>query len=133
MAIIGGSTLVALINLYLFTGVEKLQREIALVYRNVYLMALTIPAISVSGIVSASLLKARDRRGLLRAGKSRGEVQALILENVDPTKPNWWILGGSLVFVVFTLAMGLAICPTMKTIRRLHGHRQLSDGASDTS
>ena len=72
VAIIGGSTLVALINLYLFTGVERLaQAEIALIYRDVYLMALTIPAISVLGVVSASLLKARDRRRLLRAGKSR--------------------------------------------------------------
>jgi hypothetical protein len=112
VAIIGGSTLVALINLYLFTGVEKLpEAEIALIYRDVYLMALTIPAISVLGVVSASLLKARDRRRLLRAGKSRGEVQALILENVDPTKPNWWILGGSLLFVVFTLAVGLGNLP----------------------
>jgi hypothetical protein len=112
VAIIGGSTLVALINLYLFTGVERLaQAEIALIYRDVYLMALTIPAISVLGVVSASLLKARDRRRLLRAGKSRGEVQALILENVDPTKPNWWILGGSLLFVVFTLAVGLGNLP----------------------
>ena len=112
VAIIGGSTLVALINLYLFTGVEKLpQAEIALIYRDVYLMALSIPAISVLGVVSASLLKARDRRRLLRAGKSRAEVQALILENVDPTKPNWWILGGSLAFVVFTLAVGLGNLP----------------------
>jgi BT1 family len=112
VAIIGGSTLVALINLYLFTGVERLpQAEIALIYRDVYLMALTIPAISVLGVVSASLLKARDRRRLLRAGKSRAEVQALILENVDPTKPNWWILGGSLLFVVFTLAVGLGNLP----------------------
>lgn len=112
VAIIGGSTLVALINLYLFTGVERLpQAEIALIYRDVYLMALTIPAISVLGVVSASLLKARDRRRLLRAGKSRAEVQALIPENVDPTKPNWWILGGSLLFVVFTLAVGLGNLP----------------------
>ena len=112
VAIIGGSTLVALINLYLFTGVEQLpQVEIALIYRDVYLMALSIPAISVLGVVSASLLKARDRRRLLRAGKSRVEVQALILEKVDATKPNWWILGGSLLFVVFTLAVGLGNLP----------------------
>ncbi len=112
VAIIGGSTLVALINLYLFTGVEKLpQAEIAQIYRDVYLMALSIPAISVLGVVSASLLKARDRRRLLRAGKSRAEVQALILEQVDATKPNWWILGGSLLFVVFTLAVGLGNLP----------------------
>ncbi len=112
VAIIGGSMLVALINLYLFTGVEALpQAEIARIYRDVYLMALSIPAISVLGVVSASLLKARDRRRLLRAGKSRAEVQALILEKVDPTKPNWWILGGSLLFVVFTLAVGLGNLP----------------------
>ncbi|MGH8554224.1 MAG: hypothetical protein ACREUD_01390 [Gammaproteobacteria bacterium] len=112
VAIIGGSTLVALINLYLFTGVEKLpQADIAQIYRDVYLMALSIPAISVLGVASASLLKARDRRRLLRAGKSRAEVQALILEQVDPAKPNWWILGGSLLFVVFTLAVGLGNLP----------------------
>lgn len=112
VAIIGGSTLVALINLYLFTGVEALpQADIARIYRDVYLMALSIPAISVLGVVSASLLKARDRRRLLRAGKSRAEVQALTLENVDATKPNWWILGGSLLFVVFTLAVGLGNLP----------------------
>ncbi|MGH8515226.1 MAG: hypothetical protein ACREV8_15055, partial [Gammaproteobacteria bacterium] len=112
VAIIGGSTLVALINLYLFTGVEQLpQAEIAQIYRDVYLMALSIPAISVLGVVSASLLKARDRRRLLRAGKSRAEVQALTLENLDPTKPNWWILGGSLLFVVFTLTVGLGNLP----------------------
>ncbi|MGH8607422.1 MAG: hypothetical protein ACREX9_08390 [Gammaproteobacteria bacterium] len=112
VAIIGGSTLVALINLYLFTGVEKLpQADIARIYRDVYLMALSIPAISVLGVVSASLLKARDRRRLLRAGKSRVEVQSLILEQVDPAKPNWWILGGSLLFVVFTLAVGFGNLP----------------------
>ncbi|MGH8584953.1 MAG: hypothetical protein ACREWE_01780 [Gammaproteobacteria bacterium] len=112
VAIIGGSTLVALINLYLFTGVEKLpQADIARIYRDIYLMALSIPAISVLGVVSASLLKARDRRRLLRAGKSRVEVQSLILEQVDPAKPNWWILGGSLLFVVFTLAVGLGNLP----------------------
>ena len=43
VAIIGGSVLVAFINLYLFTGVHHLPpAEIALIYRNVYLMALEI-------------------------------------------------------------------------------------------
>ncbi|MGQ0656798.1 MAG: hypothetical protein ACT4NU_01690 [Chromatiales bacterium] len=108
VAIIGGSVLVAAINLYLFTGVEKLpETEVARIYRDVYLMALAIPAVSVLGVISASLIKARDRRRLMRAGKSRAEVGALLLEHVDPTPPNWWILGGSLLFVVFTLTVGL--------------------------
>ena len=29
----------------------------------------------------------------------------------DRPKPNWWILGGSLVFVVFTVTMGLGRLP----------------------
>ena len=70
VAIIGGSTLVALINLYLFSGVERLpQAEIALIYRDVYLMALIIPAISVLGRERFAL-KARDRRRLLRRARA---------------------------------------------------------------
>ena len=72
VAIIGGSVLVAFINLYLFTGVHHLPpAEIALIYRNVYLMALAIPLISVLGVVSATLIKRRNARRLRRQGYSR--------------------------------------------------------------
>ena len=51
VAIIGGSVLVAFINLFLFAGVHHLPpAEIATIYRNVYLMALAIPLISVLGV-----------------------------------------------------------------------------------
>lgn len=112
VAIIGGSVLVALINLYLFRNVQALpQVEIALIYRNVYLLALAIPAISVFGVLTASLIKARDRRRLRRQGFSREKVEELVAEHVEPTAPNWWILGGSLVFVAFTLTVGLGRIP----------------------
>src|SRR3989339_309134 len=63
VAIIGGSVLVAFINLYLFAGVHRLPpAEIALIYRNVYLMALAIPLISVLGVLSAALIKRRSVR-----------------------------------------------------------------------
>ncbi len=108
VAIIGGSVLVALINLYLFTGVQGLpEAEIARIYRNVYLMALVIPVISVLGVVSAAFLKARDRRRWRRQGLKPGQIAELLHERVEPTRPNWWILGGSLLFVVFTLSVGL--------------------------
>lgn len=112
VAIIVGSVLVALINLYVFTGVEdRPQAEIAALYRDVYLMALVIPLISVLGVLSAELLKARDRRRLMAQGMSRAEAEALLTERTKLTRPNWWILGGSLAFVVFTVGVGLNDVP----------------------
>jgi hypothetical protein len=109
VAIIGGLVLVAMINLYVFSGVQALpEAEMARIYRNVYLMALTIPAISVLGVVIHSLLKRRRIRALLAQGKSRHEAARLVSEPDEPPAPNWWILGGSLAFVVFTLGMGLS-------------------------
>ncbi len=109
VAIIGGSVFVALINLYVFSGVRELDEAAkASIYRDIYLMALAIPAISVLGVVVASWLKSREKRRLLARGLGEQEVRALLLEPVDEAKPNWWILGGSLVFVAFTLSMGLS-------------------------
>ena len=109
VAIIGGSVLVALINLYVFSGVHELtDAGKARIYREIYLMALAIPAISVLGVMIASMLKARDRRLLLARGLGAQEVRALLSEPKELPKPNWWILGGSLLFVVFTLSVGLS-------------------------
>jgi hypothetical protein len=117
VAIIGGSVLVALINLYLFSGVQNLPPEkIADIYRNVYLMALAIPCVSVLGVVSAAAIKLRDRRRLLRQGLPREKVAELMYERIEPTPPNWWILGGSLLFVVFTLSVGLNGVPYSEEI-----------------
>lgn len=112
VAIIGGSVLVALINLYLFTGVSALpQAEIARIYGDVYLMALFIPLVSVAGVLTASVIKTRQRRRLLALGHSADEAAGMLLERGEPTSPNWWILGGSLVFVVFTVGLGLSRMP----------------------
>ena len=109
VAIIGGSVLVALINLYVFSGVQQMPEAAkALVYRDVYLMALAIPAISVLGVAIASMLQARDRRRLRAQGMSEDEARTLLAVHGEPTAPNWWILGGSFAFVVFTLAMGFS-------------------------
>ncbi len=117
VAIISGGIFVALINLYLFTGVQNLPpAEIAQIYRNVYLMALAIPAISVFGVVFAALIKLRDKRRLLRQGFTREQVLAMVTGSVERPAPNWWILGGSLVFVVFTLVVGLSTLPYSEEI-----------------
>ncbi len=109
VAIISGTLIVALINVYLFAGVQALpEAEKAGIYRQVYTMALVIPAISVLGVAVAAFLKAREVRRLRAQGMNTGQVDALLNRNAGGTRPNWWILGGSLVFVAFTLAMGLS-------------------------
>ena len=32
-------------------------------------------------------------------------------DSAEPTHPNWWILGGSLAFVLFTLIVGFGGLP----------------------
>jgi hypothetical protein len=109
VAIIGGLVFVAMINLYVFSGVQGLpEAELARIYGNVYLMALAIPAISVAGVITHTWLKVRRIRELLAQGKSREEAARLVSEPEERPAPNWWILGGSLAFVLFTLSMGLS-------------------------
>ena len=109
VAIIGGTVLVALINLLLFQGSEHLaQAEKVEIYRSVYLMALVIPVVSVAGVLIAGRLARRDRARLLSKGLSVGEVDALLATRNEAPAANWWILGGGLLFVLFTLAMGLS-------------------------
>ena len=110
VAIVGGGILVAMINVYVFTGVEGLpQAEIVRLYKQVYLMALVIPFISVLGVGMAWWLKRQHRQQLIQQGFFRDRAMQMVdarEELGEPTKPNWWILGGSLVFVLFTLTVG---------------------------
>ena len=109
VAIIGGTVLVALINLYVFAGQQGLPpAQMAAIYSKVYVMALVIPVISVLGIAVAAAVRSRDRRTLLAQGMSAGEVERILFEREDKPAPNWWILGGGLVFVVFTVGIGLS-------------------------
>ncbi len=111
VAIVGGGIIVALINVYMFTGVEGLpQSEIVERYKQIYLMALVIPFVSVIGVALAWWLQRRHKARLMREGFSRDQADRLV--NVrdaegGPTHPNWWILGGSLAFALFTLTVGL--------------------------
>ncbi len=109
VAIIGGGVLVAVINLYLFSGVGRLgEAEKVAIYRQIYLMALCIPAISVAGVIIAMLIRQRDMRQLRAQGRSAAEIEELLSGRTEKTHPNWWILGGSAAFVAFTLGMGFS-------------------------
>jgi hypothetical protein len=109
VAIIGGGVLVALLNLFVFTNVGDLPADqMTPVYRNVYLMALTIPAISVLGVAVAAYVKRRERNRLVAAGVKAEEAAHLLERREEKVAPNWWILGGGFLFVVFTIATGLS-------------------------
>ena len=111
-AIISGLAAVAALNIVMFAGVEAMsEAEKAAVYAKIYLTALIIPAISVTGVVLGGVsLRLRARR-LRRAGLDSARIQALLFPASETTPPNWWIFGGGAVFVVFTLVMGLGRVP----------------------
>jgi hypothetical protein len=110
VAIVGGGILVAIINVYVFAGVEGLpQAEIVRLYTHVYQMALVIPVISVLGLAMAWWLRRQHRQQLIQQGFSSEQAAQMMdarKESNEPTKPNWLILGGSLAFVLFTLTVG---------------------------
>jgi hypothetical protein len=110
VAIVGGGILVAMINVYVFSGTEGLpQAELVRLYQQVYLMALAIPFVSVLGVGVAWMLQRRHKAALVQQGFSRAQVEEMVNvrgDGSDATKPNWWILGGSLVFALFTVTVG---------------------------
>jgi MFS family permease len=108
VAIIGGGVIVSLLNVFLFKGVDAMSDAQKLdTYILIYQLALIIPTVSVLGVILAGLLKRRNIRRLRRQGFAAAEARRMAHGVVELTEPNWWILGGSLVFVVFTVTLGL--------------------------
>ena len=108
VAFIGGGILVAVLNIVMFDGVQTMtETQKLLTYSSIYQLALIIPVISILGvIIGNTMIKHRYRR-LLKAGVSPETASVHSLGAGPKVEPNWWILGGSLVFVVFTTLMGV--------------------------
>jgi hypothetical protein len=116
-AIIGGLAAVAALNITMFEGVGLLsEAEQSVVYGNIYLIALAIPVISVIGVMLGTV-SLRHRAGQLhQQGFGRGEIERMLYLPAEKTEPNWWIFGGSIVFVAFTLTIGLGQVPFAQEI-----------------
>ncbi|WP_419909050.1 hypothetical protein [Hoeflea sp.] len=109
IALISGLVFVALLNIFMFAGVENMtQDDKAAVYGRIYLTALAIPAISVSGVLLASVMKARRRHRLRLRGMSAEEIDAVVDRPVEQVEPNWWYFIGGGLFVALTLLVGLS-------------------------
>jgi BT1 family len=112
VAIIGGGVLVSVANVILFRGVGSMTTaQKAATYLQVYEWALIIPAISILGVVLASILRRRAARRLAATGLGRAQIRALLDSHVERPAVNWWILGGGLVFVAFSILLGLSDVP----------------------
>lgn len=108
IALISGLVCVALLNIFMFAGMEQSsQAAKADVYAQIYLLALAIPAISISGVLLAAFLKHRHKARLREAGLSEPEIRASIDRPGEETRPNYWYFGGGIAFVILTLAVGL--------------------------
>lgn len=117
VAIIGGTVLVGLINVWMFAGAAALpESEKVRLYADVYALALVIPLLSVSGVLLAAWMRRRRAAALARAGLDRTRIAQLLESGAGTTHANPWILGGSLVFVALTLAVGLGGLPHAQEI-----------------
>jgi hypothetical protein len=117
VAIIGGLVAVAMLNVTMFDGVENMSEEMKIdVYANIYLLALTIPVISVLGVILGGIMLHRRARQMEALGHDHSNIDKLLFAPDTETHPNWWILGGSLVFAVFTVSMGVSDVPLAQEI-----------------
>jgi BT1 family len=112
VAIVGGGIAVSLVNIVMFSGVEAMPEATkAAIYMNIYQMALLIPVISVLGVCFAAVLKRVRASRLRRQGFGRADIVRLLDPHGDTPRANWWILGSSVLFVLFTLLVGLSQVP----------------------
>lgn len=96
-SIISGFAVVAAVNIYIFTGIEALAPGTkAALYARIYLIALIIPALSVSGVLLHGLIQKR----MYRPGPEPADA--------NDTEANWQILGGGAAFVLLSIAIGLS-------------------------
>jgi hypothetical protein len=117
VAIISGLVAVAVLNITLFEGVENMSEEMKIsIYADIYLLALIIPLISITGVILGTILLKRRARELHEQGHDHESVDKMLFAPAGETYPNWWILGGSLVFAAFTLSMGISQVPLAQEI-----------------
>jgi hypothetical protein len=108
VAIIGGSLLVAGVNVAFFSGIETMdEAQKAAIYLSIYRWALWIPVISILGVVLSSYLRAQEEWRLAAHGFEFEDIERLTARARETPAVNWPLLGGGLGFALFAAAVGL--------------------------
>jgi len=116
-SLISGTVAVALLNIVMFSGAEDLtQQAKAAIYARIYLIALVIPALSVSGVLLASVQSRLAHARLIRGGMTAQAARASLGRPEGHTRINHWYFTGGLVFVALTLTIGLSDVPFAQEI-----------------
>ncbi len=100
IAIIGGSALVAGLGGWL---------AMKLSYSIMYQFSLLIPVISVLGVTLGQLSNLRRKQKMKQHGMSEMDIRKALHQNLTNIAPNWYILGGSAVFIVISITLGLSV------------------------
>lgn len=117
IALIGGSSAAAALNVALFDGADALpQPEKGALYGFVFTLALLIPVISLSGVALAIWQKWRKAAQLRRAGVAEADIRSRIELPREPVAPNHWYFIGGGAFVALSLAVGLGDVPYSQEI-----------------
>jgi len=96
----------------MFQNIDRLPKAAQVtVYIDIYQLALSVPVLSVLGVALGAIVQHRQRRQLRRQGFLDEDIAQMLNPQDETPTPNWWILGGSQVFVAFTLFMGLSAVP----------------------
>lgn len=107
IAIIGGSAIVAGVGGWLAMSIS---------YYSMYKLSLIIPVISVLGAIIGVWNVRRLRIHYRNSGCSEEEICELLRPEVCNMKPNWYILGGGIVFVVIGVTLGMSELAAKKEV-----------------
>jgi hypothetical protein len=107
IAIIGGVAMVAGVGGWLAQTLS---------YSAMYKISLIIPVISILGVIAGRLIQTRRYQEYRLKGFAEAKIQSMMAIETQDLKPNWLILGGSGLFVVMTLFIGLSSLSLKKEI-----------------
>ena len=107
IAILGGSAAVAGLGGWLAKTLS---------YSAMYRISLIIPVISVVGVLFGGLMVNMQRRAFQRKGFSEADILKMMRPEKTDLKPSISILGGSGIFILMTLSIGLSGLPLKEEI-----------------
>ena len=117
VSIISGTLIVSFINLIMFSDSSEMSdNEKIVTYGKIYLYSLIVPIISIMGVVFSYISSKSRLNKLIKNGLPFEKAFNLIYPVLKATKPNKSIITGSIIFVIFTLSIGISKIPFSQEI-----------------